>query len=86
MSQPVQIYQSGFPVSGLYSVIDNSAAGNLLGVAGGSGYDTTYPGAIAQGSNSFTNGTIPDCVNRATVEINNPSLAPGTRVLFLNPA
>lgn len=62
MAQPAQML-SGLP-SGEYSVIDNSAAGNG-GVSGGIGYDTTAPGAIAQGTNAFQNGTIPDAVNSA---------------------
>jgi hypothetical protein len=61
MAQPQQML-SGLP-AGEFSVIDNSPAGNG-GVAGGIGYDTTAPGAIAQGTNAFGgSGTIPDAAN-----------------------
>lgn len=63
MAQPMQML-SGLPDNG-YSVIDNSPAGNG-GLPGGIGYDTTAPGAIAQGTNVFGgSGTIPDAVNSA---------------------
>ena len=67
MAQPAQVFnltaagQVDPAQQGQYSVIDNSAAGNNLGAVGGSGYDTTAPGAIAQSKNKFTNGNIPDC-------------------------
>lgn len=45
------------------------------------GLDTTT-GAIAQGTNAFKNGTVPDFVAGATTVLNSQS----TRLLFKNPA
>lgn len=68
-----------------YSVVDNSAAGNG-GVAGGIGYDTTAPGAIAQGTNAFGNGTIPDGINAGTKTITVLAGTNNTVIKFKNPA
>lgn len=61
MSQPTQIKGLGY--SGEFIVIDNSAAPSfptLNFTKESIGYDATAPGAIAQGQNTFGNGTIPD--------------------------
>lgn len=61
MSQPVKTTIPGDPANA-FAVLDNGAPGNG-GVAGGIGYDNCLNGAVAQGKNVFTNGTIPDFVN-----------------------
>lgn len=94
MTQPVQIYGGtggttgvDIPQSAFYSVIDNSAPGNLnhngVAIPGQAGYDKSYPGAIAQGKNVFLNGNIPDAVANATPIITNPASA---TIRFKNPA
>jgi hypothetical protein len=99
MSQPTQIFSAG--PSNSYNIIDNAAptatitinAGSSVWsplLADGSGHPLGLKanGAQTQGSNAVanTNGTIPDAVNRSSSKINNPSLAPGVLVKFLNPA
>ncbi len=82
MAQPVQIFD-GTP-EGSYSVIDNGPAGNG-GVPGGIGYDTTT-GAIAQGSNTFTNGTIPDAANNPKFTVTAQVGVNNSTVKWKNPA
>ena len=69
---------------GEYSVIDNgpAPAATVLNAGAPIGYDTTT-GAASQGSNPFSNGTIPDCINSATTILNSPAT---TRLLYRNPA
>jgi hypothetical protein len=83
MAQPLQML-SGLP-EGEFSVIDNSAAGNG-GIAGGIGYDTTSPGAIAQGTNAFGNGTISDAANTPKFTVTAFSGVNNSTVKFKNPA
>jgi hypothetical protein len=91
MSQPIKV-SAGTP-SGEFSVIDNSAAPAITVLNAGApiGYDTTAPGAIAQGSNTFSNGsvlldsvndTVPQTYDMATV-VGNPvsNIAPTGKVL-----
>lgn len=81
MSQPVQVFD--VTASGLidigqqsnYSVIDNGAAGNFNGIPGAPGYDRTIfaepgaGGALAQGTNTYSNGNIPDAIATASTTI-----------------
>ncbi len=69
-----------------YCVIDNGAApaANTVSFDGAQiSYDTVKSGATAQGTNPFTNGTIPDPLVTATTVHNSPLT---TRLLFKNPA
>ncbi len=84
MAQPAQVFRAGG--SREYSVIDDGAPGAAIALNSwspvnptgeGRGLDEEISGAVAQGSNAFGNGTIPDCVARAALK--------GT-VRFLNPA
>lgn len=60
MAQPAQV-KTALP-AGDYVVVDNSAAPAFptLSASTHIGYDTTVPGAIAQDTNAFLNGTVPD--------------------------
>ena len=91
MSQPIKV-SNGTP-DGSYCVIDNSAAPatSVLNAGAPIGYDTTAPGAIAQGTNTFPNGsvlldsvndTVPQTFDMATV-VGNPvsNIAPAGKVL-----
>jgi len=82
MSQPIKV-SNGTP-DGSFSVIDNSAAPaiSVLNAGAPIGYDTTAPGAIAQGTNVFSNGSVlldsvndtaPNTYDMATV-VGNPVL------------
>ena len=95
MAQPAQLI---WGPSGEYNVIDNGPPGvvstNLVNgpVPSGSGnltgnglpnFDTTS-GAIAQSTNAFKNGTVPDFVaTGATTVLNSPL---STRLVFKNPS
>jgi len=60
-------------------------SGNWVGIRADKscqGFDTTT-GAVAQGNNTFKNGTIPDYIANATTVLNS-SLS--TRLLFKNPS
>ena len=71
MAQPAQIFTPSIGSGYEYSVIDNGAAPAIPPFNAGAefGYDTTvdvFPargGAVAQSTNKFTNGNIPDFVS-----------------------
>ena len=69
-----------------YCVVDNSAAPTFPSLNAGAhlGYDTTAPGATSQGSNAFTNGTIPGFLASGATTVLNSSAS--TRLLYRNPA
>lgn len=79
MSQPIQQFTLGDPANG-YIVIDNGVPNVTITTAIGgltytqnldAGFDCTVDaspfrgGAIGQDKNTYTNGTIPDAVNRS---------------------
>ena len=80
MSQPTQVF-NGTP-EGSYAVIDNGQVGNNGPLTGGGLNNST--GAVSQGTNTFSNGNVPDSVQKATTIINNAQL--GIFIRFKNPA
>jgi hypothetical protein len=86
MSQPTQVLNN-LP-DGSYSVIDNSSAPAFptLNAGTGLGYDTTAPGAIAQGKNTFKNGTVLlDSTTDAAVNTFNVATVVGNPVSNISP-
>lgn len=96
MAQPAQQFTLGDPSNG-YIVIDNGASpvtitangspqtSNNWAPANQPNLDAIAVGAVAQGTNKFANGTIPDCVNRAS-SFTTKTAGVFNTVKYLNPA